>query len=388
MTRRGAVPPRSIAPGDVVTAFSEALGEWTVAQVTDLDPSRGSVGVLDLAWSGAEPNSLEALGDLVPLHLTHHAWAGRPSHCNFDWLLPRGCRVIGNVPPLVDRESSSYAWGWRLGDQLAHQRRWDRDERASGHPGERSFVGTELAGLVAADQTFPELWKVSITEIETLDCGDLVTVFPNLTRLSLSGDLGTLVDASSLNRLTRIKSLFVSNLFGMVASDYLSPESAPDLEMLALHSIPAEYAVAMKKTWVPEVANGTYVEVTSPRKPDWVAENRDNPLRDWDGRGHISATRFRKAVAQYRATRRAVLEALGDASGDGDAARLTALGREYGEAFNRLDGSRDPFIETEEREDLFRALDSIVDHAEATRGRSPRNARDHLVAGVESVREW
>lgn len=382
------MPPRSIAPGDVVTAFSDALGEWTAAQVTDLDSSWGTAGVLDLAWSGPEPDSLEVLGDLVPLHLTHHAWAGQLSHCNFDWLLPRGCKVIGNVSPLVDRKSSTYASGWRLGDQLAHQRRWDRDERTSAHPGERSFVGDEVGDLVAAGRTYPELWKVSITEIRSLDCADLVTVFPNLTRLSLDGGLGTLVDASSLNGLTRLRSLFVSNLFGMVASDRLLPGSVPGLEMLGLHSIPSEYAVAMKKVWIPEVAHGTYVEVTSPRKPQWVAENRDNPLRDWDGRGHISAARFRKAVAQYKATRRAVLEALDDASGHADAARLTALGSEYGEAFNRLDGSRNPFIETEEREDLFRALDSIVDHAEATSGRNLRNARDQLIAGLENVRDW
>jgi hypothetical protein len=49
---------------------------------------------------------------------------------------------------------------------------------------------------------------------------------------------------------------------------------------------------------------------------------------------------------------------------------------------------RNPFIETEEREELFAALDTIVDDAEATSGKSFLSAREHLVAGVESARRW
>ncbi|MET7393800.1 hypothetical protein ABZS66_09940 [Dactylosporangium sp. NPDC005572] len=41
-----------------------------------------------------------------------------------------------------------------------------------------------------------------------------------------------------------------------------------------------------------------------------------------------------------------------------------------------------------EREELFEALDAIVDHAEAMHGRTFNTARRHLAAGVEDVREW
>jgi hypothetical protein len=64
------------------------------------------------------------------------------------------------------------------------------------------------------------------------------------------------------------------------------------------------------------------------------------------------------------------------------------LGRRFGEAFNRLDGTRNPFIETEEREELFEALNAIVDDAEAEYGRTFDATRQHLIAGVESVRHW
>jgi hypothetical protein len=306
VTRQTTTPPRPIVPGDIVAAFSDELGEWTAAQVTDLDPNWPCAGVLDLDWSGPEPNSIEDLGDLIQLRLSHHAHTGQLSHCNYEWLLPRNCNVVGNVPLLHDGKSNSYSSGWRLGDQLARQRLWDRGERISGHQGEREFFGAEIMKLVSASDEFLHLWKVSITEIDSLDCDHVVALFPNLTRLSLSGNLGTLANVSSLNRLGSLKSLYISDLFGMTRLDCLRVSAAPNLEMLALHSVPAEYAAAMKKTW--------------------------------DGREHISAARCRKAVAHYKATRRAVLEALDETAGEENGARFFELGREYGEAFNQLDG--------------------------------------------------
>jgi hypothetical protein len=41
-----------------------------------------------------------------------------------------------------------------------------------------------------------------------------------------------------------------------------------------------------------------------------------------------------------------------------------------------------------EREELFEALDAIIDDAEAKYGRVFDTARHDLIAGVESVRDW
>ncbi|GGV39373.1 hypothetical protein GCM10010182_74720 [Actinomadura cremea] len=40
-------------------------------------------------------------------------------------MLPRSHKVVGRLPLLHDEPSNSYAFGWRLGDRLARQRRWD-----------------------------------------------------------------------------------------------------------------------------------------------------------------------------------------------------------------------------------------------------------------------
>lgn len=379
-------PPRAIAPGDIVVCFSDYLGEWTAAQVTDLDHSWKKAGVLDLDWSGPEPTSVDDLGRVSELVLTHHAWAGVPSHTNCDWILPRSYKVIGSLPPLRVARSNSYTGRWNVGMQLALQRRWDEGDRESqGRPGEAKVAASELDAFL----TYPNasIWALEVEVVDTFDCAEVVKALPRLRRLALAGKLGTLANAKELNRLSSLRELAISNLFGMAKADCLLPDAVPTLEWLALHSVPREYGAAMRSLWLPEVRKGCMVAVTALRSGEWLAENLDNPLRDWDGRANISATKFRKSVAQYRSTRRAVLAALDDLGESDLKVRLKELGREYGEAFNQL-SKRDDFIETEERDELFRALMAIPTESALTSDDAARVAGELLASGLDEVRDW
>jgi hypothetical protein len=53
---QSSAPPRPLTPGDVVAAFCETLGEWAVAQVTDLDAQWKKAGCL--TWIGQVPSVL------------------------------------------------------------------------------------------------------------------------------------------------------------------------------------------------------------------------------------------------------------------------------------------------------------------------------------------
>jgi hypothetical protein len=94
-----------------------------------------------------------------------------------------------------------------------------------------------------------------------------------------------------------------------------------------------------------------------------------------------------QATAQYKATRRAVIAVLSADDGEPAASRLAQIGREYAEAFNKLD-DRTPFIETEEREELFAALDLIIADAQATTRKDLTAARQSLTDGAEAARNW
>jgi hypothetical protein len=388
-TRKPSVPPRPLAPGDIVAAFCESLGEWAAAQVTGLDPGWKTAGVLDLDWSGPEPSSVTDLGQPAALGLTHHKWTGVLSHVNYEWLLPRGCKVIGATPLLHARRPASYSRGWQIGRQLAMQRRWDAgDQGPWSDPGEVTCNGTELNEALASPAgPRPDIWRLTIRDVMSLDCAQLAARYPGLAVLSVSGNFGELTNASSLNQLTSLKRLLINGLLGMGQADCLHPDRVPSLELLQLHNIPYDYATAMRARWRPQAPMGTKVDITGVHKAEWLAGNMSNPLREWDGRAHISRARFAKATAQYKATRRAVMAALSADDGEPAASRLAQIGREYAEAFNKLD-ARAPFIETDEREELFAALDLIITDAQATTRKDLAAARQSLIDGAEAARNW
>ena len=169
---------------------------------------------------------------------------------DFEWLLPRGYKSIGNAPLLRDGLADGFSSGWRVGEQLASQRRWDSGE-CNSDPGDLSLDATQLASLLGRSVTMAEVQRLKVGEIESLNCADLVNRFPNLTRLSLTGNLGTLEDAAALQQMSGLRTLFVQELFGMSAADSVTIDHPSRLEMLGLSSVPADYAAAMRKAWKP-----------------------------------------------------------------------------------------------------------------------------------------
>jgi hypothetical protein len=232
----------------------------------------------------------------------------------------------------------------------------------------------------------PDIWGLTVRDLRSLDCALLAARYPRLADLSLAGNFGLLAHASTLNQLASLKRLFINSLLGMGRADCLHPDRVPALELLGLHNIPYDHATVMRARWRPQVPGGTFIDISGARKPEWLAENMSDPLRAWDGRAHIGRSRCAKATAQYKATRRAIMAAL-SAEGEPATSRRAQIGREYAEAFNRLDG-RAPFIETVEREELFAALDMIMGEAEASTGRNLAAARQSLTDGAEAARHW
>ncbi|MEI7057779.1 hypothetical protein WBG06_18280 [Nocardioides sp. CCNWLW239] len=387
-SRRLSRPPRPLALGDIVVAPSELLGEWTAAQVTGFREEWKYVCLLDLDWSGPEPTSLEDLGEIRPLRLTHHHDEGL-SDCHFEWVLPRSHRVLGNVPPLAP-PGETFSHGWRLGDQLHYQRLWDDGVKEWSDPARLNVTGAELEDLLASNGTtrldVRTLW---VHGIELTDAGRLVEVFPNVRALRIWGALGSLTNAGSLNHLASLRTLELYDTFGMTAADCLDPSQSTEMEHIELHSVPVDYAKAMRARWRGEAVNGTYTEIRSPRTPDWVEANRNNPLRDWDGRPHISAAAYKKSVAQLETTRSAIETELQAWSEEHSIAEMTRIGVDFGKAFNRLT-ARNPWIETEERDELCEAMVSVASRLAEAAGMADRRSEITvaLLAGVGSVRDW
>ena len=118
-------------------------------------------------------------------------------------------------------------------------------------------------------------------------------------------------------------------------------------------SLPETAAKAAKQLW--KSKPGMDLWITKPRKPEWLAQNLDNPFRGWDGAEHIPAAAAKKAAAQYCKTRSQLMKLAAGPGEDTQAQALDAV-TAYTQTFNKMG-----FIETEERDEIYMALRSILD---------------------------
>lgn len=77
---------------------------------------------------------------------------------------------------------------------------------------------------------------------------------------------------------------------------------------LRLTSLPEDAAKAIKQAYKPKVKQGLNLSIRQPRKPEWLADNLDNPFRTWDGREGITTAQAKKAASLYKQLRRQVRE--------------------------------------------------------------------------------
>ena len=204
-----------------------------------------------------------------------------------------------------------------------------------------------------------DLGKLHFTDIEELDLGEILGEYPNLRELRLWGKPGNLVNFDKLSEFNKLEVFTTMDLFGFNAEDIPKPESLPELRMFWMTSLPEDAAKIIKKLYKKRKEEGLDLWITKPRKPEWLAQNLDNPFCSWDGQENISAANAKKAATLYRKTRAEVVKLIESSSAE-IAKNVEALVRTYTEGFNKMDKGK-YFIETVEREDIYTALSEILD---------------------------
>lgn len=215
---------------------------------------------------------------------------------------------------------------------------------------------------------------IRIAGITQLDLAPIVARHPALQHLTLAGKPGTLANVSALARLRELRRLYIDDLFAYAPADIPPPDAYPHLEDLCLESIPADVAAHVKKLYAPLKKSGALdLDVRKPRAAEWLAENLDNPFRDWDGSEFVTPANARRAFNLYKKTRvelRAHLDAP-DAAATLPA-HLEKLVRDWAAAFNAWD-KRTQWIETEERETICTVVEDLL----------IETARRHLAAKID-----
>lgn len=240
----------------------------------------------------------------------------------------------------------------------------------------------------------PALRALHLHGVKTLEAGDIARAFPQLDDLRVSGAPGVVNGLERLADLGALESLTLTDVFPPDGTQLPGPAAWPQLESLWLASVPAALAASVKAAYKAEVKRGLSLSVRQPRKPDWLAANLDNPFREWDGSEHITAAQAKKAATLYRKAHADALKQAAELATQpaplADALRAIVLA--YTKGFNTLD-RRTGFIETVERDQIYVALMSILDAAEAKRREVAGDSAaaldlDTIAQAMDDVREF
>jgi hypothetical protein len=196
------------------------------------------------------------------------------------------------------------------------------------------------------------LKQLQVTNTDRCDVAKIAQAFPVLGVFKLWGKPSFLDNAESLAKLKRLDGLWLFETFGF--EQIPGPEVLPLLDGIWVSSIPADAAATIKKQY--KSVPGIDLTVERPRKDEWLAENLDNPLRAWDGRGGISAAQAKKAFAAYKSALSAMRKAV--AAGDDLQAQAERITQDYIGVFNLMDAKRN-FIDTMAREEIVDALHKV-----------------------------
>ena len=194
----------------------------------------------------------------------------------------------------------------------------------------------------------------------------------------MTGKPGYVHDMAELSKLHGLERLWIEDIFGFNADEFPRHEDIPELRFLIAQSIPADAGKVIKKLYKGKIPDLDF-SVTKLRSDEWLKENLNNPLRHWDGSEFVPKSKYNKSVALWKDTRRRILEEANKMEIDFSLIKDIAV--EYIEGFNKLD-RRSPFIETEEREDIFAAFEQILDEANIS------ERREEIIQAMDDKRDW
>ncbi|MET4611740.1 hypothetical protein ABIC28_002732 [Rhodococcus sp. PvR044] len=231
------------------------------------------------------------------------------------------------------------------------------------------WITVNLTGTVPPVRGLERAHGLRISAIEELEIGDIVEHFPGVSWLHLFGAPGLLDELDELRGLSQLTTLWICDLFGYDSSDFPGPDELPSLTSLDLDSIPADAATGVRAQYrkVPRVA----LTVRKPRKPEWLAENLENPLRHWDGRDGIPGAVSKKARTAFVAALRQVRDTSGAAEPAHTEAVTTAV-TEFLDTIAALN-RKHQFLYTLERDEVIDAVNALTESLspEANRALEP-----------------
>ncbi len=238
-----------------------------------------------------------------------------------------------------------------------------------------------LEKTISRFPTLTQLAELHCRKTEEIDLKELLKSYPSLRELRLWGKPGYIRNFAALKDFKEMRVFTTVDMFGFSADDIPRPEHMNKLAMFWMCSLPEDAARTAKQLYKNRKEQGLSLWIQKARKPEWLAQNLDNPFRSWDGQENISAAIAKKAFARYRKTRGEIFQ-LSQGPTDDIAESAEKAVRDYTEAFNKMN-QRSDFIETVEREEIYDALCSIVELLP-----NSQNIRNRLLDLFDQIRDF
>lgn len=204
-----------------------------------------------------------------------------------------------------------------------------------------------------------KLSKIQCYKTEEVDIDEILLSYPDLMSLRLWGKPGYIRNFNTIKSFNNLETFTLVDMFGFTADDIPKPEEMPKLTWFWMSSLPEEAAKEARRLYKKEAKNGMDVWIKKARKPEWLAQNLENPFRAWDGQENIPVAMAKKATLQYKKTLNEIKKLIFDTA-DNITDELLVIITNYTEAFNKMNKNKG-FIETVEREDIYVALCELID---------------------------
>ena len=223
--------------------------------------------------------------------------------------------------------------------------------------------------------------RLLLTDIKELDMRQAAEQFPEAEYLILCGVPGIVTHMQEAGKLSGLRNLYCKDLFGYDERDMEALEGLKELRELDFDSVPKGAGLYLKKHWKGKLDR---LSVTHLRDEGWLRDNLENPLRHWDGNEFIPEAAYRSARKCYKDTKKLLGEAMGRAA---DRKEIEEIVRRYTGYFNKLNDRYEEFIETEEREDIFMAMQRLYEECilQGEYGQADENAAPVTLSEIWNV---
>ncbi|MEZ5941476.1 MAG: hypothetical protein R3C18_08805 [Planctomycetaceae bacterium] len=211
----------------------------------------------------------------------------------------------------------------------------------------RGLILTIVEGILPKISGLKQIEGLEFIRASEVDLDAVVRAYPHLEYIRVFGKSVTLAGIASLARLRSLKKMWFNSCYAMNAAEFPELNELPLLEDVNFDGLRVEDAAILKNKY----KGVKQLRIAGKRSAEWIANNLDNPFRNWDE--DFGRAAGNKAMQAWT-TASTELKKLAD----GNATRAREILKAYVDVFNQME--RRSGLETDQRELIYEAFTELA----------------------------